>query len=388
MMNSELRILFIVDATQGRNGVGTYFQDLVGHLRQRGAQVELVAPSMTAPHPCQGLSLPMPGDATQRVFLPRMRKLIQLAMDMQPNVIVVPGPGLFSLAGFWLAGKLRVPVCITHQTDYSKLVNLYWRGLSGRFAQIMLRWTNLLMFRGSTSVATISRGMVQQLRQQGISHPHLVGTCLAPEFIQPPIIEPRTAIRKILFVGRLAAEKNLHHFLELAQQRPDLHFSIAGDGPLRNSVQQQAEASTNLHFHGWCPRSTVQQLVDQHDVLILPSAVEAFGTVALEAMARKRLVLTTPACGINEWKALAKGLVVLEQDESLQDAVKRIESLPAAERNYIAHQGYLGAHALNEEALEQWLSVLHITANKAHLLPRPMRSATFAVLRRLAAYQT
>lgn len=388
MMNSELRILFIVDAIQGRNGVGTYFQDLACHLEKRVAQVELVAPSLETPHPCQGVALPMPGDATQKVFLPRMRRLTQLAMAMKPHVIVVPGPGLFAVAGFWLASKLSIPVCMTHQTDYSKLVDLYWQGITGRFAQTMLAWTNLFMFRGSTSIATISQPQVQQLRRQGIPHPHLVGTTLAPEFIEPAISEPRQHIKKILFVGRLAAEKNLHHFLELASQRPDLQFSIVGDGPLRAMVEQQVKRSHNLAFLGWCPRQTVRQQVDQHDLLILPSSVEAFGTVALEAMARKRLVLTTPACGINDWKTLAKGLVVMEAGETLLQALQRIEALPTAERAYICQQGYRGARQLNEDTLDQWLSVLQITANKAHLLPRPIPSATFAVLRRLAAYQT
>jgi len=388
MMTSDLRILFIVDAIQGRNGVGTYFQDLACHLQKRVSRVELVAPNLQQPHPCQGLALPMPGDATQKVFLPRMRRLIKLAMEMQPHVIVVPGPGLFALAGFWLASKLGVPVCLTHQTDYSRLVRLYWQGLPGRFAQTMLAWTNLFMFRGSATVATISQPMVQQLKQQGIPHPYLVGTSLAPEFIDPAIVEPATSVRRILFVGRLAAEKNLHHFLELAQQRPDLQFTIAGDGPLRQLVKKQLQVSPNLNFLGWCSRQTVREQVDAHDLLILPSAVEAFGTVALEAMARKRLVLTTPACGINNWNSLQQGLVTMRPDENLLQALQRIEAMTPAQRRQICQQAHAGAHALNEQSLEQWLTVLASTAHKVHLLPRPMPSPTFALLRRLAAYQT
>lgn len=387
MMKSDLRILFIVDAIQGRNGVGTYFQDLVNHLRTRVSRVELVAPDLHNPHPCQGASLPMPGDATQRVFLPRMRKMTLLAMEMQPHVIIVPGPGLFALAGFWLASKLGIPVCMTHQTDYSKLVNLYWKGPTGHFAQTMLSWTNLFMFRGSATIATINKGMASQLRSMGIPHPHLVGTSLAPEFINTPISEPRDNIKKILFVGRLAAEKNLDQFLDLAAKRSDIEFTIAGDGPLRGMVEKQVKCLPNLTFLGWCPRRTVREQVDGHDLLILPSSVEAFGTVALEAMARKRLVLTTPACGINEWQNLAKGLVVMEENESLPAALERIERIPALERKYIAKHGSISARALNDDTLEQWLSVLSITANKKHLLPRPMPSPTFALLRRLAIYQ-
>ncbi|MGC1510806.1 glycosyltransferase [Ketobacter sp.] len=387
MIRSELRILFIVDAIQGRNGVGTYFQDLVTHLRTRVERVELVAPDIHDPHICQGASIAMPGDATQRVYLPRMRKLTLLAVEMRPHVIVVPGPGIFALAGFWLASKLGIPVCMTHQTDYARLVDLYWKGLTGQFAQLMLRWTNQFMVSGSATVATVNKGMVSQLRSMGIPRPHLVGTTLGAEFIDTPLSEPRSTINRILFVGRLAAEKNLDHFLALAEAREDLQFTIAGDGPLRNLVQKEVGRLPNLTFLGWCPRQKVCEQVDQHDLLILPSAVEAFGTVALEAMARKRLVLTTPACGINEWKELNGGLLVMQQGESLQDAVMRIGLMSSGQRSTIAANGCGAARTLNDDAIEQWLSVLGTTANKGYFLPRRLPSPTFALLRRLASVQ-
>lgn len=387
MMNTELRVLFIVDAIQGRNGVGTYFQDLVSHLTGRVGRVELVAPNLQQPHPCQGTSVPMPGDATQRVFLPRMRQLTLLAMDLKPHVIVVPGPGLFALAGFWLASKLGVPVCMTHQTDYRQLVNLYWNGFTGHFAQLMLRSTNNFMLRGCATVATVNQGMVGELRKAGIPRPYLVGTSLGSEFIDTPVTPPRAQVERILFVGRLAAEKNLPSFLELAKARPDLQFTIAGDGPLRQMVQRKSKRLNNLDYLGWCSRKSICQQLDQHDALILPSSVEAFGTVALEAMARQRLVITTPACGINEWTELRDGLVVMKPDESLPQTLHRIESLTASERLRIAERGYTAAKELNEAAVQQWITVLGNTANKVHFMSRPLPSPTFALLRRLAAYQ-
>ena len=39
MDTKELRILFVVDAIKGRNGVGAYFQDLVSHLKDHVAPV-------------------------------------------------------------------------------------------------------------------------------------------------------------------------------------------------------------------------------------------------------------------------------------------------------------------------------------------------------------
>ena len=103
MDTKELRILFVVDAIKGRNGVGAYFQDLASHLKDQVAQVELVQPCMQDPHPCQGASIPIPGDPTQRLFFPKVRELSALVWEMKPDVIVIPGPGIFSMIGYWIA---------------------------------------------------------------------------------------------------------------------------------------------------------------------------------------------------------------------------------------------------------------------------------------------
>lgn len=385
MSYADLKILFVVDAIQGRNGVGTYFQDLATQLKPHVRQVELVAPNLQHAHPVQGFSIPLPGDSTQRLFQPKLRKLTHLALNMKPDVIIVPGPGLFSLAGLWLAHKLGVPVCMTHQTDYPSLVKLYWGGPHGYLAYALLAWANRFMITRSSSVVAISESMLTQLSEQGARQAHLVGTSLSNDLETKAITEPRNQINKVLFLGRLAAEKNIEHFLELAQLRPDLEFTIAGDGPLRDVVIAEQKRLQNLNFLGWQQRENIPSLLDNHDLLILPSSVEAFGTVALEAMARARLVLTSATCGINEWKVLAPGLFIIEPNESLPLALSRLEALTAEERRKIAMQGRQAALALNQTSLEQWLQILKLTANKAHLLPKSKPSPIFALLRRLAS---
>lgn len=383
MKTSDLKVLFVVDAVRGRNGVGSYFDDLVSAIKPKVAAVELVAPSLDAPHDCQGGSMPMPGDPTQRLFFPRLRQLTGFIERFQPHVIVVPGPGLFSLAAFWLGARLGIPVCVTHQTDYDSLVALYWRGWMAAVGKTLVRWMNRLMFRRSAAVVTISADMQAQLRQLGIAGSRLVGTPLASEFVEVPVVPPRAAIRRVLFVGRLAAEKNLHHVLALAANRPDLQFTIVGDGPQREKVRRHCARYTNLTFLGWCSRQAVREQVDAHDVLVLPSAVEAFGTVALEGMSRQRLVMTTASCGISAWPALAAGLHVLAPGESLAMGLKRLEQLPEAERAQLRQAALAGARAVHGDTVSDWLQVLQASARLGGRLPRP--SPTRALLRRLAA---
>ncbi len=385
MDTKELRILFVVDAIKGRNGVGAYFQDLVSHLKNQVAQVELVQPCMHNPHPCQGASVPIPGDPTQRLFFPKVRELSALVWEMKPDVIVIPGPGIFSMIGYWIAKKWGIPGGVTFQTDYNRLVELYWGKRLARLAGGFLNWVNRTLFQGSETAATICESMIAQARSAGARNPQLVGTPLAQEFVNTPVVELDNTVQRVCYVGRLAAEKNIESFLVLASQRPDLQFEIAGDGPLRNKVENACREQNNLHFHGWCTREQVVSMLDRCQVLVLPSSVEAFGTVALEAMARERLVITTPACGINEWPALVSGLWVMKVGESLFDTVERLQSLSPVTRAFKARQARQAALAMNDDAIIQWTAVLAHCASLAPASSWALPSPTLALLRRLSS---
>ncbi|WP_423942443.1 glycosyltransferase [Alcanivorax sediminis] len=385
MDTKTLRVLFVVDAIKGRNGVGAYFQDLVSHLESQVERVELVQPCLQDPHPCQGASMPIPGDPTQRLFFPKVRELSALVWEMKPHVIVIPGPGIFSMIGYWIARKWGIPVCVTFQTDYNRLVELYWGRRLAKWAGGFLNWVNRTLFQGSETAATICESMIAQARAAGARNPQLVGTPLAREFVQTPVSPLAENVSRVCYVGRLAAEKNIESFLELAATRPDLQFEVAGDGPLRGKVEEACKRHGNLTLLGWCSRQQVVELIDRSEVLVLPSAVEAFGTVALEAMARQRLVITTPACGINEWPGVARGLWVMEQGESLAATLDRLIALAAPQRFAKAVDAREAALTMNSDAIGHWGAVLaHCAAMKP--MGANLPSPTLALLRRLSSH--
>jgi glycosyltransferase involved in cell wall biosynthesis len=146
---------------------------------------------------------------------------------------------------------------------------------------------------------------------------------------------------------RLVPQKGLHLALDamamLTHKNPDLHYIIAGDGPLRAELTQQAERLNireRVHFLGW--RSDVQSLMAQIRIFVAPSLWEGFGLVFLEAMSAARPVVASNISAIPEIVADGEtGLLVPPNDaaslakaiQSLLDDPARAEKMGAAGRN-------------------------------------------------------
>jgi glycosyltransferase involved in cell wall biosynthesis len=109
---------------------------------------------------------------------------------------------------------------------------------------------------------------------------------------------------------------------------------------------------------GWVRRTRILALIDSVDALVLPSQVESFGTIALEAMARARAVLVSSACGILSWELLNRGLFTIREDEHLADALERVRDLDPALRERKARIAREAAFEINRRNLDHWLAVL------------------------------
>jgi phosphatidylinositol alpha-mannosyltransferase len=100
--------------------------------------------------------------------------------------------------------------------------------------------------------------------------------------------QPKT----ILFVGRLESRKGvkflLNAFAVLQQREPEVHLIIAGDGPDREKLEEQAEllGLQHVQFLGFIDEVTKKELLHTADLFCSPAIFgESFGIVLLEAMA-------------------------------------------------------------------------------------------------------
>ena len=354
-----LKVAIVSDAAPERNGVGAYYRDLTEHLKGAGARVELVAPRFRSGQWYGGFALPLPGDPTQKILVPSPTLVSRRIARLGPDVVVVPTPGPYGMLGLHLARRSGAGVVVGFHTHFERLTGLFreWR-LRGPLYNAYLNACHRVLFSLSDLVLANSDDMVEEARRIGARRVGLMGTPIPKRFLDREPTPARGTVERVLFAGRLAPEKNLALVVEAARRLPDMEFLIAGDGPLRTWLQEQCRSLPNLTQVGWVKRARILALIDSVDAVVLPSQVESFGTIALEAMARARAVLVSPACGILSWELLSRGLFQIRDDEHLADALARLRDLDPALRERKAHIARAAALEINRRNLDHWLAVL------------------------------
>jgi glycosyltransferase involved in cell wall biosynthesis len=348
-------VAVLSDAAPGRNGVGVYYQDLVHHMERRGCQMRFFGPPADADADFRGVRIPMPGDPTQALYFPWLPTLWREVRAFRPDVIVGATPFLYGLSAIPLARLCDASLCLAYHTQFDKLAELYWRWGPTRLMAPLLGWWDRFVL-GFADRVLVNNEELAAASGSG-DRVRLVCTPVDPAFLDEPPPAPR-AIRRILFVGRLAAEKRPEQVVAAARAHPGVHVQVAGDGPEGARMQAAARDIENLEYLGWCDRQRVRELLDESDALVLPSHFETFGTAAYEAMLRRRAVIVTPECGLAKWPELASGLFVMEEDETVVEALHRLAELPGDLVARRASNARTASMEYQERTLSDWLRVL------------------------------
>lgn len=101
---------------------------------------------------------------------------------------------------------------------------------------------------------------------------------------------------RLLFVGRLAAEKNVPLLLEaLAGVSGRFETTIVGEGVLRQELQRRSAGLglENVHFRGRADGEELREFYRAADIFVLPSRSEGMSLALLEALAMGLPVVAT-----------------------------------------------------------------------------------------------
>ena len=118
-----------------------------------------------------------------------------------------------------------------------------------------------------------------------------------------PARDPARGPLRLLYVGRLGAQKNVARLLDaMSLTRQDVRLRIVGDGELRGRLEAQAArfGLENVEFSGGLLGEDLVKAYADADVFVLPSDKEGMPLVVLEAMAAGLPVVATDVPGTRE----------------------------------------------------------------------------------------
>lgn len=207
--------------------------------------------------------------------------------DFAPDVVHVVNPVAMGSLAAWLV-RSRYPVVVSYHTDvvaYASRYHLGW--LEGTLKSLMRRTYR----RAAVRLATSQAGR-DQLAEVGIRDVALWPRGVDRELFRidrdgsamRERLTPRPEDPLVLYVGRLAAEKDCDRLLPLLERHPRMHLAFVGDGPDRERLERLF-GSERVTFTGVLRGEDLADAYAAADVFVFPSTTDTLGLVLLEAMA-------------------------------------------------------------------------------------------------------
>jgi glycogen(starch) synthase len=257
------------------------------------------------------------------------RRVAKLKRDFTPELVHINSYGHSVLFHLNTAGAHRAPALVTlHQTLPDEPV--------GRDTLLgnLLRTADWVT-ACSASVLTHARRLIPEI----LPCSSLIYNAIeAPNFDPQPIsFDPP----RLLCLGRLVAEKGfdlaLSAFATVRDRFPGARLVIAGDGSERERLQQQMirlELANFVEFAGRVPPETAAHLIDASTLVLIPSRLEGFCLVALEAAWMARPVVATRIGGLPEVVVHEQTGLLVESENSraLAEAIAHLLDHPATAR--------------------------------------------------------
>ncbi|MFE2431768.1 glycosyltransferase [Streptomyces sp. NPDC059373] len=300
------------------NGAANFAQRLAEGLLGRGLEVHVICPATEAGPGTtveRGITVHRlashrtPFHPTFRVSLPwqTARPAARLLERISPDVVHIQSH--FSVCRTLAAAAHRrgIPVVATNHFMPENLLG-YTRLPAGLAdAACRLAWRDLVrVFRRAHAVTAPTPRAVRLLHDNGLDVPARPVSCGLDldRFSQPAADGGGTDVR-VLFVGRLDKEKNVHELLHalalLSEAGRRVRGEIVGDGSCRRALEGLAHdlgIQDRVTFHGLAGDQELLDAYARCDVFCMPGTAELQSLATMEAMAAGKPVVAADAMAL------------------------------------------------------------------------------------------
>lgn len=288
------------------DGANQALNRLVAHLLRRGFEVRVYSPVVAHPAfaPAGDLvgvrSIPFPGRGDYRLALGLPAETRRDLDAFAPDIVHVSAPDILGRRAQTYARERGIRLVASLHTRFETYFQFYRlgfiRGIIERYLQRFYRRCDLVL--------APNRPLARMLEADGVDPKRIAIWSRGVDRAKFDPARRSLAWRRahgigddevaVLFFGRLVREKGIADFAAAVTQAdlPNVRPLVVGDGPARGEFERLLPSAV---FAGHQTGEALGEAVASADVLLNPSATEAFGNVNLEAMAAGLAVISADA---------------------------------------------------------------------------------------------
>jgi len=268
--------------------------------------------------------------------LPTALKAFKICREYGIDLIYVLDGSYYELSGLLTSKLSGIPFVLRLRTNEVRLRSILYKNPVKR---VLSNFMTRLAVTNAKRVICLNHELRELVLKWGVksSNVAIIYHGVDVDRFKPKRVKkPYSEI--VLFVGGISSPKGIYVLLKVAEMLKDIHFLLVGPISIK-----MYEIPNNVHYLGLKPHSDMPKYYNMCDILVLPSYVEAFGDVILEAFATGKPVIASKV-GEIPWIVTSKfGWLVepgntLQLKEAILDAFldeNRLKAMGQAARKYV-----------------------------------------------------
>ncbi|RSL34941.1 glycosyltransferase family 1 protein [Salibacterium salarium] len=275
------------------DGIVTRLTACIRWLHKQGHNVRIIAPDLGV-YEYDGAIIKgvpartLPFYRSKQFALPN-RVVKKYLEEYDPDVVHVVNPAILGYSGVNYAYKLGYPLVASYHTNVAQYLDFYHLSL---LKGAIWWYFRKLHNRADLNICT-SQTVQKELVERDFKNVHVWKRGVDTDMFHPDhftnsmrekLTDGRTQDKLLLYVGRLAPEKEIEKLKAVLEESDEFSLAIVGDGPHRDQLEKHFEGTKTV-FTGFMHGEELAQAFASSDVFVFPSTTETLGLVILEAMA-------------------------------------------------------------------------------------------------------